>query len=115
MPFDQHAVAVARGDGVAFRADRKRHVGVFAAAYVLSLGAAVLQSMEAMPLTLALAAPLLLVMVVVPGLVSRYWSQRRTLTDTLREYHAQLLRERAMIAGQARMRYTPEHWKWIGS
>ncbi|WP_438490363.1 sensor histidine kinase [Streptomyces sp. S186] len=79
-------------------------VGVFAAAYVLSLGAAVLQSMEAMPLTLALAAPLLLVMVVVPGLVSRYWSQRRTLTDTLREYHAQLLRERAMVAGQARMR-----------
>ncbi|KJY42930.1 hypothetical protein VR41_05625 [Streptomyces sp. NRRL B-1568] len=45
-----------------------------------------------------------LVFAVVPGLANRYWTQRRTLLDTLRERNAQLLRERQMIAGQARMR-----------
>ncbi|MBZ4322260.1 sensor histidine kinase [Streptomyces huiliensis] len=40
----------------------------------------------------------------VPGLAGRYWSQRRALLDTLRERNAQLLRERRMVAGQARLR-----------
>ncbi|MFI0741846.1 sensor histidine kinase [Streptomyces sp. NPDC021100] len=40
----------------------------------------------------------------VPGLAGRYSSQRRALLDTLRERNAQLLRERRMVAGQARMR-----------
>ncbi|MEU9124376.1 histidine kinase [Streptomyces sp. NPDC048506] len=81
-----------------------RAAGTFAAAYVLSLGLTLLKETLPSLLTLAIAAPLLLVMMVVPGLISRYWSQRRTLTDTLREYNAQQLRERTMIAGQARMR-----------
>ncbi|KIZ17539.1 histidine kinase [Streptomyces natalensis ATCC 27448] len=78
--------------------------GAFTAAYLLSLGLALLQGELPLLLALAVGAPTLLVMIVVPGLISRYWSQRRTLTDTLREYNAQLLRERAMIAGQARLR-----------
>ncbi|WP_067359027.1 sensor histidine kinase [Streptomyces noursei] len=78
--------------------------GAFAAAYVLSLGLGLLKEPLSLTMTLTLAVPLLLVMIVVPGLISRYWSQRRTLTDILREYNAQLLRERAMVAGQARMR-----------
>ncbi|MGW7362660.1 sensor histidine kinase [Streptomyces sp. NPDC054841] len=41
---------------------------------------------------------------VVPGLASRYWTQRRTLLQTLQERNTQLLRERAMVAGQARLR-----------
>ncbi|MFJ8313557.1 MULTISPECIES: sensor histidine kinase [unclassified Streptomyces] len=41
---------------------------------------------------------------VVPGLTSRYWSQRRTLLRAMQEHNAQLLRERAMVAGQARLR-----------
>ncbi|MFD9790913.1 sensor histidine kinase [Streptomyces sp. NPDC059070] len=41
---------------------------------------------------------------VVPGLASRYWFQRRTLLQTMQERNAQLLRERVMIAGQARLR-----------
>ncbi|MGW7050238.1 sensor histidine kinase [Streptomyces sp. NPDC054887] len=41
---------------------------------------------------------------VVPGLASRYWTQRRTLLHALQEHNAQLLRERAMVAGQARLR-----------
>ncbi|WP_347232724.1 histidine kinase [Streptomyces sp. CT34] len=81
-----------------------RAAGTFAAAYALSLGTNALADTHNLPFTLAVTAPLLLVMVVVPGLISRYWSQRRTLADTLREYNAQLLRERTMIAGQARMR-----------
>ncbi len=78
--------------------------GTFAAAYVLSLGLNILKGPFSVITALAVAVPMLLVMIVVPGLISRYWWQRRTLTDTLREYNAQLLRERAMIAGQARMR-----------
>ncbi|MFI1014580.1 histidine kinase [Streptomyces sp. NPDC020965] len=40
---------------------------------------------------------------VVPGLVSRYWSQRRTLLHALQERNTQLLWERQMVAGQARL------------
>lgn len=42
--------------------------------------------------------------VVMPGLASRYWSQRNTLLRALQERNAQLLRERAMVSGQARLR-----------
>ncbi|MEU3505627.1 histidine kinase [Streptomyces hundungensis] len=45
-----------------------------------------------------------LAVAVVPGLTNRYWSQRRTLLRAMREHNAQLLRERAMVAGQARLR-----------
>ncbi|MFD8939921.1 histidine kinase [Streptomyces sp. NPDC059578] len=41
--------------------------------------------------------------VVVPGLAGRYWSQRRTLLHALHDRNAQLLWEREMIAGQARL------------
>ncbi|MFK0292601.1 sensor histidine kinase [Streptomyces sp. NPDC090442] len=79
-------------------------VGTFAAAYALGLGLFLAEGTLSLPLALATVAPLLLVTVIIPGLISRYWSQHRTLADTLREYNAQMLRERMMIAGQARMR-----------
>ena len=81
-------------------------VGVFALAYVLSLGLTVLQEIRhyGLAVVVFVGALWLLVVIIVPGLAGRYWSQRRTLTDILREYNAQLLRERAMIAGQARSR-----------
>lgn len=47
---------------------------------------------------------LFLVVTVVPGLAGRYWSQRRTLLATLQERNLQLMRERQMIVGQARLR-----------
>ncbi|MGY5123601.1 sensor histidine kinase [Streptomyces nigrescens] len=82
-----------------------RATGTFAFAYVLSFGLGLLQELPRVtPGILVVGALLTLVATVVPGLAGRYWSQRRTLLDTLREYNAQLLRERAMIAGQARMR-----------
>ncbi|WP_445277596.1 sensor histidine kinase [Streptomyces sp. DSM 41033] len=80
-----------------------RACGVFALAYGLALGlTAAWESHASLPL-LAVAGMFILVAIVVPGLAGRYWSQRRALTDTLHEYNAQLLRERAMIVGQARM------------
>ncbi|MFG2284537.1 sensor histidine kinase [Streptomyces sp. NPDC048595] len=77
----------------------------FAVAYVLSLGlSAVWELPQFSPGLLIMNALATLVAVIVPGLAGRYWSQRRTLADTLREYHAHLQREREMIAVQARIR-----------
>ncbi|OLZ65624.1 two-component sensor histidine kinase [Streptomyces sp. IMTB 2501] len=83
-----------------------RAAGVFAVAYLLNVGLTQV-TLWAQPRSLmvdAFTALLPLATVLVPGLAGRYWSQYRTLTDTLRQYNAQLLRERAMVAGQARMR-----------
>ncbi|MEU1125492.1 histidine kinase [Streptomyces sp. NPDC005899] len=82
---------------------RGRAAGVFSLAYALALGLTAVWEPHASVSLLAIAGMFLLVALVVPGLAGRYWSQRRTLADTLHEYNAQLLRERAMIAGQARM------------
>ncbi|WP_405844982.1 histidine kinase [Streptomyces platensis] len=82
-----------------------RATGIFALAYVLDFGLALSRELPRVsPAFLVIGAMATLVGTIVPGLAGRYWSQRRTLLDTLREYNAQLLRERAMIAGQARMR-----------
>ncbi|GAA5609353.1 hypothetical protein Spla01_00483 [Streptomyces platensis] len=82
-----------------------RATGIFALAYVLDFGLALSRELPRLsPAVLVIGAMATLVGTIVPGLAGRYWSQRRTLLDTLREYNAQLLRERAMIAGQARMR-----------
>ncbi|MEE1754398.1 sensor histidine kinase [Streptomyces sp. SP18CS02] len=57
------------------------------------------------PLTLVLLSTLYyLATTVMPGLASRYWTQRRTLLHALQERNAQLLRERAMVEGQTRLR-----------
>ncbi|MFE5240982.1 MULTISPECIES: sensor histidine kinase [unclassified Streptomyces] len=82
-----------------------RAAGVFTLAYGLSLGLSVLWEMPHLsPSLVVFAGLVLLVPMFLPGLAGRYWSQRRTLTDTLHEYNAQLVRERAMIAGHARIR-----------
>ncbi|MFF0074662.1 sensor histidine kinase [Streptomyces sp. NPDC005494] len=82
---------------------RGRACGAFGLAYGLTLALSILSEPNTSWSILALAAMFLLVAILVPGLAGRYWSQRRTLTDTLHEYNAQLLRERAMLVGQARM------------
>ncbi|MCZ1008010.1 sensor histidine kinase [Streptomyces lydicus] len=82
-----------------------RATGTFAFAYALSFGLELWQEWPRVtPAILGIGVLVTLVTTVVPGLAGRYWSQRRTLLDTLREYNTQLLRERAMIVGQARMR-----------
>lgn len=82
-----------------------RAIGVFALAYVLNFGLELSGEFPYVsPGALVIVALATLVATSVPGLAGHYWSQRRTLLNTLREYNAQLLRERTMIAGQARMR-----------
>ncbi len=44
-----------------------------------------------------------LVLAVVPGFAARYRAQRHALLDALRRHNAQLVRERAMVARQARL------------
>ncbi len=76
----------------------------FGASLVLFVALAAWSSQQFAPLIVVLNTLLFLVITVVPGLASRNWTQRRTLLHTLRQRNAQLLRERQMIAGQARMR-----------
>ncbi|MFD9562134.1 sensor histidine kinase [Streptomyces sp. NPDC059994] len=83
-----------------------RALGAFCAAFAGYLaGIALTESGEQPLFVVALFATLFfMVIAVVPGLASRYWYQRRTLLQTMQERNAQLLRERAMVAGQARLR-----------
>lgn len=83
-----------------------RALAAFCAAFVGYLaGIALTESGDGPLFLLALFAALFfMVIAVVPGLASRYWYQRRTLLETMQERNAQLLRERAMVAGQARLR-----------
>ncbi|MEV4434911.1 histidine kinase [Streptomyces sp. NPDC049585] len=76
----------------------------FAASLVLFVGLAAWVGRQSSMFILVLNTLFFLVITVVPGLASRYWTQRRTLLQTLQQRNAQLLRERQMIAGQARMR-----------
>ncbi len=50
------------------------------------------------------AAARYFVLVGLPGLFGRYQAQRRSLLGVLQDRHDQLLRERTMVAGQARLR-----------
>ncbi|MGW1883435.1 sensor histidine kinase [Streptomyces sp. NPDC001970] len=83
-----------------------RALAAFSGAYAVCVGATLI---DVGPQDVGVAVVLLttlffLATTVVPGLASRYWTQRRTLLHTLQERNVQLLRERAMIAGQARLR-----------
>ncbi|MFE3553470.1 sensor histidine kinase [Streptomyces sp. NPDC059193] len=90
----------------------RRIVGVgragaaFTLAFIAVVGLGVLHEWEQMrPLLVMVFSTLMfLAMTVMPGLASRYWSQRRTLLSALQERNGQLMRERAMVAGQARLR-----------
>ncbi|MEU5399601.1 histidine kinase [Streptomyces sp. NPDC005963] len=82
-----------------------RALVAFTIAYVLFVGSSLVGAWsENMPLTTVLLTTLyFLATAVVPALASRYWSQRRTLLHALQERNAQLLWERQMVAGQARL------------
>ncbi|MGR4881595.1 sensor histidine kinase [Streptomyces sp. LARHCF249] len=78
----------------------------FTLAFVAALGLGVMHEWSQMrPLLVIVFSTLMfLAMTVMPGLASRYWSQRHTLLRALQERNGQLMRERAMVAGQARLR-----------
>ncbi|MEU4061969.1 histidine kinase [Streptomyces wedmorensis] len=78
----------------------------YIAAFVLNVGATLLESWDRQQmLVVAFIATLYyLGTTLAPGLAHRYWTQRRTLLHALQERNAQLLRERTMVAWQARLR-----------
>ncbi|MFF5605836.1 sensor histidine kinase [Streptomyces cellulosae] len=86
-----------------------RAVGAYAAGLVLYVVPALLaDGGEGIPglsllMTAVLGAGPYLVLAVVPGLASRYRAQRRDLLEALRRHNAQLVREQAMVARQARL------------
>ncbi|MCX4526882.1 MULTISPECIES: sensor histidine kinase [unclassified Streptomyces] len=82
-----------------------RAIAAFSLAFVAAVGFGVVNEWSQMrPLLVIVFTTLMfLVTTVMPGLASRYWSQRRTLLRALQERNAQLMRERAMIVGQARL------------
>ncbi|MBP2040843.1 sensor histidine kinase [Streptomyces avidinii] len=83
-----------------------RALAAFTLAFVAAIGCSVVDQWSQMrPLLVIVFSTLMfLATTVMPGLASRYWSQRRTLLRALQERNGQLLRERAMVAGQARLR-----------
>ncbi|MER5759067.1 histidine kinase [Streptomyces sp. NPDC002082] len=83
-----------------------RALGAFTGAFALAVVLSVVKewAQGRAVLIVVFSALMFLAMVVMPGLASRYWSQRHTLLRALQERNAQLLRERAMVAGQARLR-----------
>ncbi|MFC9678193.1 sensor histidine kinase [Streptomyces sp. NPDC056948] len=84
-----------------------RVVAAFAVALVLhtvlSAHEEISGSGLSLPVTGALSAAAFLTLGIVPGLVSRYRAQRRSLLDALQRNNAQLMREQAMVARQARL------------
>ncbi|MFJ3200274.1 sensor histidine kinase [Streptomyces sp. NPDC086989] len=83
-----------------------RALTAFVLAFLASVGFGVLQawSDQRPVLVIVFSTLMFLATTVMPGLASRYWSQRRTLLQALQERNGQLMRESAMVAGQARLR-----------
>ncbi|UQX05055.1 histidine kinase [Streptomyces sp. RerS4] len=83
-----------------------RALGVFALACVVEVGLMLVDQWAQMRpvLVVVFSTLMFLAATAMPGLASRYWYQRRTLLSAMGERNEQLLRERSMVAGQARLR-----------
>ncbi|MEU8773182.1 sensor histidine kinase [Streptomyces sp. NPDC048606] len=83
-----------------------RALGAFVLAFVAEVGLMLFDQWSQMrPLLVVVFSTLMfLAATAMPGLAARYWSQRRTLLSAMTERNEQLLRERNMVAGQARLR-----------
>ncbi|MFD8010461.1 sensor histidine kinase [Streptomyces sp. NPDC058955] len=83
-----------------------RALNAFIGAYVLNVAATLLVAWDQQRmLTVAFMATLYyLGTTLAPGLAHRYWAQRRTLLHALQERNVRLVRERAMIGRNARLR-----------
>ncbi|MEV0536024.1 histidine kinase [Kitasatospora sp. NPDC050463] len=89
---------------------RVKRVGVlagsFAGAFLLMTATGVVKDAGSAPMKLMIGFSLggFLLLAVLPALWGRYRAQRRALLDAMRERNEQLLRERTMVAHQARLR-----------
>lgn len=83
-----------------------RLVGAFVLSYLMFSTFGMLKDGAAgsSKLIIGLSLGVFLVFAVLPALYSRYRAQRRALLDALRERNDQLVRERAMVVHQARLR-----------
>ncbi|MGW2371925.1 sensor histidine kinase [Kitasatospora sp. NPDC001683] len=82
-----------------------RLVGAFVLSYLLFSASGTLKDGTSSPkLIIGVSLGIFLVFAVLPALYSRYRAQRRALLDALRERNDQLVRERAMVVHQARLR-----------
>ncbi|WP_411103604.1 sensor histidine kinase [Streptomyces sp. cmx-4-9] len=83
-----------------------RALAAFVIAFLAMVGFSLVHEWGQMRLLLVIVFSTLMFLAttVMPGLASRYWHQRRTLLRALQERNGQLMRERAMVAGQARLR-----------
>lgn len=81
-------------------------IASFSAAFALMTAIGVAKDAASVPPKLLFGLSLggFLLLAVLPALWGRYRAQRRALTDALRDRNEQLLRERAMVAHQARLR-----------
>ncbi|MGW2541847.1 histidine kinase [Kitasatospora sp. NPDC001574] len=80
--------------------------GSFTVGFVLITASSVVKDMDQAPVKLMIGLSLggFLLLAVLPALWGRYRAQRLALMDALSERNEQLLRERAMVAHQARLR-----------
>ena len=103
------ALLVCTGWSAGSRIERPvRALAAFTAGFVLHLVAGVAAAPEedlglSALVTVALAGGPFLLLAVAPAFAARYRAQRHALLDALRRHNAQLVRERAMVARQARL------------
>ncbi|OKJ13618.1 hypothetical protein AMK19_09195 [Kitasatospora sp. CB01950] len=99
---------VAAGYGAGRRITRPWHApAVFAIGFALNVATGVLQNRRdhfPLPALFGICVVGFLLVGVLPALFGRYRQQRTALLDSLRERNEQLVRERVMIAHQARLR-----------
>ncbi|MFG3038704.1 sensor histidine kinase [Streptomyces sp. NPDC048330] len=81
-------------------------LAAYLAAFVLNVGGTLVESWDRQRILVVVFVATLYYLgtTLAPGLAHRYWTQRRTLLHALQERNAQLLRERTMVAWQARQR-----------
>ncbi len=103
------ALLVCTGWSAGGRIERPaRALAAFTAGFVLHLVAGVATAPDedlglSALVTVALTGGPFLVLAVAPGFAARYRAQRHALLDALQRHNAQLVRERAMVARQARL------------
>ncbi|MFC9606381.1 sensor histidine kinase [Streptomyces niveus] len=85
-----------------------RTVAAYAAALVLNTALSAYEEIGAgsgmsLPVTGVLSTTVFFILAIVPGMVARYRSQRRSLLEAQRRNNVQLMREQKMVAQQARL------------